>query len=54
MNKMKSIMEQFKKETYFSPEARVFEVKAEGVICNSISSELSTAINPMGDPETLE
>ncbi len=45
-------MEQFKKETYFSPEAKVFEVKTEGVIC--ISGEYSTAIRPMGDPETLE
>ena len=32
-------MELNKKEMYYSPEAQVFEVKIEGVICGSVDIE---------------
>ena len=44
-----------KKEMYFSPEAEVFEVKTEGVICQSLVEDVDVLQDPNdytpgGDP----
>ena len=35
-----------KKELYFSPEADVFEVKTEGVICQSLVEDEDVLLDP--------
>ena len=44
-------MELNKKEMYCSPEARVFEVKIQGIIC--LSGEVGATMNTEWEEETI-